>query len=366
MPIATAFPLRFALVLLLLGWVPVASAQITLVDTFNPSEVGSVCGIAVNEATGNVWVYGCSGAEIYGYAPDGSPVGSVPRPGESANDVDLDFADVAFTLGTTEVPAGTLLFINGEVGPAEIYAVDTATGTVIDTLVTGFGVSHVVGGGYHAGRDAFYLVQDRVPGPEDENRIAEVSPVTGDTIRTFQTTADFDVNYGDLDAASETDRLFVVSNVESTIAEYTPEGEFVTEHALPSGVSGLSGIALDCNASAAWVASTNGAIWHLGQVPCAGSTSAETAAPEPVSFLSAYPNPFATQSAIVLAVGEAQHLRVAVYDVLGREVAVLYDGTVAPGEHRLTFEGRDLPSGPYFVRAVGETFAATRRVTRFD
>lgn len=366
MPIATAFPLRFALVLSLLGWVPAASAQITLVNTFNPSEVGSICGVAVSGATGNVWVYGCSGATIYVYSPDGLPIGSIPRPGESANDVDLTFANTAFTMGTTEIPAGTLLFINGETGPAEIYAIETATGTVLDTLMTGFGVSHVVGGGYHAERDAFYLVQDRVPGGEDANRIAEVDPVSGDTVLTYQIASVFDVNYGDLDVASEIDRLFVVSSVESTIAEYTPEGEFVAEHALPSGVSGLSGIALDCSASAAWVASTNGTVWHLGQVPCASSTSTEAAAPRPFSFLTAHPNPFTTQSTVVLEIGEGQHLRVAAYDVLGREVAVLHDGAVAPGEHRFEFEGRRLPSGPYFVRAVGETFAATRRVTRID
>ncbi len=366
MPLATAPPFRFALVLSLLAWAPVASAQITLESSFDPSEDGSLCGIGWDGTTGNVWVYTCSGASINGYAPDGTLVGSVPRPGESANDVDLTFANVDLTLGTTAIPAGTLLFINGESGPADIYAMDPATGAVIDTLATAFGVSHVVGGGYHAGRDAFFLVQDRVPGGETANRVAEVSPVTGDTVRTFQTTPDFDVNYGDLDAAPDDDRLFAVSSIETTIAEFTPEGEFVTEHALPGGVSGLSGIALDCDASEAWVAGMNGTVWRLGQMPCAGSTSAEAAAPQPVSFLTAHPNPFTAQSTVVLEIGEAQHLRLAAYDVLGREVAVLHDGPVAPGEHRFAFRGRDLPSGAYLVRAVGETFAATRRVTRID
>ena len=362
MPLVT--PLR--LLVFLLAWAPAASAQLTVESTFDPSEDGGLCGISVDGATGNVWVYACSGATINGYAPDGTPIGSVPRPGEAANDVDLDFADATFTLGTTEIPAGTLLFINGESGPAEIYAVDLATGSVLDTLATAFGVSHVVGGGYHAERDVFYLVQDRVPGPEEENRIAEVSPVTGDTVATYQITGTFDVNYGDLDVASETDRLFVVSSIESALAEFTPGGDFVTEHALPEGVAGVSGIALDCHASAAWVSSTNGTVWRLGQVPCAGSTSTAATSPQATSFLSAHPNPFTTRSAVVLVVGEAQHLRVAVYDVLGREVAVLHQGAVPRGEHRFALEGHRLRNGAYFVRAVGETFALTRRVTRLD
>jgi hypothetical protein len=34
-----------------------------------------------------------------------------------------------------------------------------------------------------------------------------------------------------------------------------------------------------------------------------------------------------------------------VYDLLGREVAVLVDGYQSPGEHRVTFDARSLASG---------------------
>ena len=161
---------------------------------------------------------------------------------------------------------GTLLFVNGETGAAEIYAVDKQTGTIIDTLATAFGVSHVVGGAYHPERNTFFLVQDNVPGTADQNRIAEINPSDGSVINTFQITASFNVSFGEVCASSG--NLFVVSSVETRIAEYTPVGALVQYHALPAGVSSLSGIGLDDLSGEAWVSGTGGGVWRLGGLPC--------------------------------------------------------------------------------------------------
>ena len=60
----------------------------------------------------------------------------------------------------------------------------------------------------------------------------------------------------------------------------------------------------------------------------------------------------------------AQDVTVAVYDVLGRRVAVLHDGPVAAGEtERLRLTGQGLASGVYLVRVVGERFQTVRRLT---
>jgi predicted outer membrane repeat protein len=80
--------------------------------------------------------------------------------------------------------------------------------------------------------------------------------------------------------------------------------------------------------------------------------------------LSAYPNPFRSSARINLAAKEAQVVTVEVYDVLGRRVAVLFDGEVAAGQTQaLRLAGQGLASGVYLVRVTGETFTATRRVT---
>ena len=76
------------------------------------------------------------------------------------------------------------------------------------------------------------------------------------------------------------------------------------------------------------------------------------------------PNPAVGRSRLTLEVGETQAVRVEVFDALGRQVAVLYDGTVQAGAAQdLVFDGSDLPAGVYVVRTVGETFSDTRIVT---
>ena len=47
---------------------------------------------------------------------------------------------------------------------------------------------------------------------------------------------------------------------------------------------------------------------------------------------------------------QASRVRLAVYDLLGREVARLIDGVRPAGSYQVTFDGTNLPSGLYFYR----------------
>ncbi len=53
-------------------------------------------------------------------------------------------------------------------------------------------------------------------------------------------------------------------------------------------------------------------------------------------------------------------VRLVVYDVLGREVAVLANGTYPAGKYSFTFDGGRLASGVYFYRLSAGGFTATR------
>lgn len=75
------------------------------------------------------------------------------------------------------------------------------------------------------------------------------------------------------------------------------------------------------------------------------------------------PNPSTGAARLQLTVRETQPVRAAVYDVLGREVAVLHEGTL-DGQTPTTLRTKStLPAGTYFVRVQGDTFASTRRLT---
>jgi hypothetical protein len=70
------------------------------------------------------------------------------------------------------------------------------------------------------------------------------------------------------------------------------------------------------------------------------------------ALLQNYPNPFNPSTTIEFRVGGAgpSHVRLAVSDMLGREVAVLVDEKKAPGNYRVTFDAADLSSGVYLYR----------------
>lgn len=76
-----------------------------------------------------------------------------------------------------------------------------------------------------------------------------------------------------------------------------------------------------------------------------------------------YPNPFSPRTTIRYALTEGAFVRLAVYDLLGREVALLVDGRQAAGTDEVVFEAGELTSGLYLARIVSEQFIATRTLT---
>ena len=66
--------------------------------------------------------------------------------------------------------------------------------------------------------------------------------------------------------------------------------------------------------------------------------------------LTARPNPVTSTSNFTVTLPTAEDVRVAVYDVTGREVAVLVDGARPAGSHTIQWDASALPSGVYMVR----------------
>ena len=80
----------------------------------------------------------------------------------------------------------------------------------------------------------------------------------------------------------------------------------------------------------------------------------------------AYPNPFNPNVTVPFAVPEAAQVEVVLYDVLGRRVAVLANSLFDIGRHTVRFDGSNLASGVYVLRAVmeAETGGSIRTFTQ--
>lgn len=80
-----------------------------------------------------------------------------------------------------------------------------------------------------------------------------------------------------------------------------------------------------------------------------------------------YPNPFNPATQIGFSLPEATHVRLEVFNILGRSVGVLMDKDMTAGNHFVTFDaehtsGGQLATGVYFYRITTDGFTQTRKM----
>jgi hypothetical protein len=84
--------------------------------------------------------------------------------------------------------------------------------------------------------------------------------------------------------------------------------------------------------------------------------------PETIELLQNYPNPFNPSCTIEYRLPTRQLVKLSVYDLYGRQVAVLVDGVEESGYHRVQFSGGDLSSGVYFYRLHAGSSVSSRKL----
>jgi glucose/arabinose dehydrogenase len=75
-----------------------------------------------------------------------------------------------------------------------------------------------------------------------------------------------------------------------------------------------------------------------------------------------FPNPFNPSTSIKYSVQRPGFVRLAVYNLLGQEVAVLVEGVQTQGAHEVEFQKADLPSGIYFYRLQAPGLFETKKM----
>ncbi|MEM8486905.1 MAG: T9SS type A sorting domain-containing protein [Bacteroidota bacterium] len=79
-------------------------------------------------------------------------------------------------------------------------------------------------------------------------------------------------------------------------------------------------------------------------------------------LIDAYPNPFKPRTTIRFSVPEQGVVSVKVYDVMGRLVAELHDGTLPAGIHNIAWDASGMASGVYFYRMQAGAFVESKRM----
>lgn len=101
----------------------------------------------------------------------------------------------------------------------------------------------------------------------------------------------------------------------------------------------------------------------VGSITVSTPTFVEDDLPAGMALSGPSPNPFSDEAAFTLTTATPEPVRVAIYDVQGREIAVLHDGPIPAGQPVVfVWAPRAAPTGVYFVLIQGTTFRAVRKV----
>jgi hypothetical protein len=79
-----------------------------------------------------------------------------------------------------------------------------------------------------------------------------------------------------------------------------------------------------------------------------------------------YPNPFSGRTRVAFETPSPGPVHLAVFDALGRRVAVLLDATLPAGRHTAEWDANGLASGVYLIRLQAGEQRATLRALVVD
>ena len=110
--------------------------------------------------------------------------------------------------------------------------------------------------------------------------------------------------------------------------------------------------------------------FFFGNATAVGVSGTDAAMPATFALGQNYPNPFNPSTVVSFQLPSVSRVRLVVYDLLGREVAVLVNEKMEAGFHEVKFDGSNLASGVYLYRlqagdpstGSGRSFVQTRKL----
>ncbi len=117
------------------------------------------------------------------------------------------------------------------------------------------------------------------------------------------------------------------------------------------------------DATTGWAAGPDGRIAKFnGDLPTA-VLDRVSEIPQAFELSQNYPNPFNPSTTIQFTLARHTNVELKVFDLLGREVAILVDEALGSGTHEVVFDADDLPSGIYIYRIQTGEFVQARKLT---
>lgn len=105
---------------------------------------------------------------------------------------------------------------------------------------------------------------------------------------------------------------------------------------------------------------TNGSIGHTYSI--SDETGVNSIAKKSFDSYHIYPNPLNNKATIEFNIPKTQHVRVAIYDLMGVEMVELLNSNVSPGWQQLDFDGNKLAPGHYFAKIEIDGYSKVKKM----
>ncbi len=102
-------------------------------------------------------------------------------------------------------------------------------------------------------------------------------------------------------------------------------------------------------------------LWYLNRIML-GLDDFNLALPAQFELFQNYPNPFNPVTRIKFSLPKAGQVKILIYNMLGQQVAVVWDNFKPAGYHTLDFDAGSLASGMYFYRLQAQHYIAVRQM----
>lgn len=93
-----------------------------------------------------------------------------------------------------------------------------------------------------------------------------------------------------------------------------------------------------------------------------GITNINTDLPTEYSLSQNYPNPFNPETKIQFSLPQNKHIRLAVFNTIGKEVALLVNGFLNSGTYEYSWDASGYASGVYFYKLESENFSHVKKM----
>jgi hypothetical protein len=139
-------------------------------------------------------------------------------------------------------------------------------------------------------------------------------------------------------------------------------GDNADSPCIDMGDPAISDFILDCDWGLGAVRSDMGA-YGGGEAVVVGIEELPDELPRSISLLQNYPNPFNARTTIGYVLNDPSPVTIEIFDLLGRRVDMMEWGIQSVGEHRITWNAENQPSGIYFYRIQAGDYTESKKMT---